>query len=122
MRNRYLFLLNNNWTGEKFLFELFNLSCDPRYYEFDIQVPDEMEYGEYDYFLLHCELPYELEFSNNLIDSRITVMSKEGERSSWFIRDLSAESGMLSYEPAGGFGPRYDKFDVDSDRINVAVQ
>lgn len=120
MHNRYLFLLNNNFTGEKFLFELFNISDDPRYYRFDIEIPDAMKYGEYDWFLLHCELKYEFEFSRNIIDSKITVTDRDGAESTWALRDLYAESGILSYEPDSEDYP-YESLDIDNDRVDVTV-
>ena len=104
----------------KFLFELLNESDDPRYYRFTIQAPPEMTYGEYDWLLVRCTLEYELDFSHNLIDSRIKVKDREGNVSSWILRDLSPETGLLEFRPDED-RPQYDVLDIDDDRIDVIV-
>lgn len=123
MRNRYLFLLNNNYTGQKFLFELFNISSDPNYYQFQLEIPDDfgMPYGEYDWFLIRCELHYDIEFSHNLIDSKLTVTDRDGNDSTWRLRDLPCESGMLDFRPDDKDG-RYEYLDIDNDKIVVEIQ
>ncbi len=121
MRNRYLFILNSNSTGMKFLFELFNESDDPRYYKFTIQAPPEMTYGEYDWILVRCALEYELEFSHNLIDSRLKVTDDEGVTSSWILRDLSPETGLLEFRPDESRF-QYDILDIDNSRVDVIVE
>lgn len=121
MRNRYLLILNSNYTGTKFLFELLNTTDDPNYYKFAMDsesLPEGFYYGEYDFFLIRCELPYEIEFSHNLIDSRLIVTDKEGNVTSWALRDLPCESGILSFEPNSKESP-YEVLDIDNDKIIV---
>lgn len=112
MRNRYLLLLNNNYSNKKWCIELFNSSCDPREYVFDNfgdMVPEYFEYGVYDYALLHCSIPYEVEFSPVLLDSRI--ITSDG---TFTLRQLSPETGMLEFRPSD------DPHGFDTcERINV---
>ena len=123
MRNRYLLILNSNYYGKKFLFELFNQSCDPDCYRFSLQIPLDygMPYGEYDYFLIRCELPYEIEFSDNLADSRLKVTDHGGDVSEWTLRDLPCETGILSFMPDENNG-RYEYIDIDSGNIMIDVE
>lgn len=121
MRNRYLLILNNNYNGMKFLFELLNTTDNPNFYKFDISsemIPEEMVYGEYDFFLIRCELPYEIEFCANLIDSKLTVTDFGGEVSTWALRDLPCESGILSFEPDSKSSP-YEKLEPDTDSVII---
>lgn len=122
MRNRYLLILNNNYTGQKFLFETFNITTDPNYYKFNLEIPAELQmpYGEYDYFLIRCELNYDIKFSHNLIDSELTVTDLEGNNSTWKLRDLPCETGILSFEPDRKDG-KYEYLDIDNDKIIVDI-
>lgn len=123
MRNRYLLFLSSNYYGKKFMFELFNTSCDPDYYRFTLEIPLDygMPYGEYDYFLIRCELPYTVEFSDNLIDTRLTVTDTSDNVSTFALRDLPCESGILKFEPDDKDG-RYEYMDVDNGRIVIDVE
>lgn len=123
MRNRYLLFLSSNYYGKKFMFELFNQSCDPDCYRFPLQIPLDygMPYGEYDYFLIRCELPYKVEFSNNLIDTRLTVTDYEGKTSTFTLRDLPCESGILRFVPDEKDG-RVEYMDVENGNILIDVE
>ena len=121
MRNRYLLILNNNYTGFKFVFELLNTTDDPNFYKFEIDssaLPENFYYGEYDFYLIRCELEYDITFSKNLIDSQIKVVDVEGNTHSFLLRDLPCESGILSFEPNSKESP-YEKIDTDNDYVTV---
>jgi hypothetical protein len=62
--------------------------------DFGEMVPDTFPFGLYDYALLHCSIPYEVEFKPILLDSIIHV--EEGD---FMLRDLSPETGMLEFKP-----------------------
>lgn len=97
MRNRYLLLISNNYSNQKWCFELFNSSCDDSMYifeDFGEIVPDDFPFGVYDYCLIRCAIPYEVEFKPILLDSIIHVM--EGD---FRLKDLSPETGMLEFKP-----------------------
>lgn len=103
MRARYLLLLSNNYSNKKWCVELRNTSCDPREYVFDCTgeaMPDDLEYGVYDYALLHCAIPYDVEFARVLLDS--VVKTQQGE---FALRDLRPETGMLEFRPDAERGP-----------------
>lgn len=123
MRNRYLLFLSSNYYGKKFMFELFNTSENPDYYKFTIQIPLDygMPYGEYDYFLIRCELPYDVQFSQNLIDTRLTVTDYNDNVSTWTLRDLPCDSGILKFEPDENNGT-YEYIDIDNSRVVIDVE
>jgi hypothetical protein len=122
MRNRYLLFLSSNYYSKKFVFELINTSDNPDYYKFRLDLPLDygMPYGEYDYFLIRCELPYEVQFSQNLIDSKLTVTDFDGNASTFALRDLPCESGILRFEP-DECDKRYEYIDIDNSRIVIDV-
>lgn len=120
MKNRYILLLNSNFDHEKYLFEVLNESCDPGFYRFRLEVPETMRYGEYDWLLFRCSLPYDIVFSHNLIDSLVTVVTADGTESTWTLRDLRPESGILQYRPDDE-SPVYDQFDIDDDRVDIEL-
>lgn len=115
--------LSSNYYGKKFMFELFNTSENPDYYRFTIQIPLDygMPYGEYDYFLIRCELPYEVQFSQNLIDTRLTVTDFDNKVSTWTLRDLPCDSGILKFEPDENNGA-YEYIDIDNGRVVIDVE
>lgn len=97
MRNRYLLLLSNNYSNQKWCLEVFNTSCDDSMYIFDNfgeMLPDDFPFGVYDYCLIHCSIPYDVEFKPILLDSIIHVT--EGD---FKLKDLSPETGMLEFKP-----------------------
>lgn len=97
MRNRYLLLLSNNYSNQKWCLELFNMSSDDSMYIFDNfgeMMPSEFPYGVYDYCLIRCAIPYEITFKPILLDSIIHVT--EGD---FMLKDLSPETGMLEFKP-----------------------
>lgn len=112
MKNRYLLLLSNNYSNKKWCFELFNRSCDNSMYifeDFGQIIPDDFDYGLYDYALLHCAIPYEVEFNSVLLDSVIHTLGGD-----FLLRDLSPETGMLEFKPDENGSPYgvCDKIDV----------
>lgn len=97
MRNRYLLLLSNNYSNQKWCLEVFNTSCDDSMYIFDNfgeMLPDDFPFGVYDYCLVHCSIPYDVEFKPLLLDTEITA---DGQ--TFKLKDLSPETGMLEFKP-----------------------
>lgn len=112
MRNRYLLFLSNNYSNKKWCFELNNTCCDGTQYifeDFGQIVPDDFDYGVYDYALLRCAIPYEITYNSILLDTVITAGG-----SSFTLRQLSPETGMLEFKPDEGGSPygSCDKIDV----------
>lgn len=97
MRSRYLLLLSNTYSNEKWCLEVFNTSCDNSMYifeDFGEILPDDFPFGVYDYCLIHCSIPYEITFKPILLDSIIHV-----EGGDFLLKDLSPETGMLEFKP-----------------------
>lgn len=107
-RNKYLLLLNSQYSHEKSCIELLNVSDDPGRYVFDNPVfPDNLKYGTYDYRLFRCVYDnYEIAWRPDLNDSVITVFDSEGVAiGAYRIADMKAESGMLEFRPESPESP-----------------
>lgn len=106
MRNRYLLFLQNNFSNEQFCFEVFNASCDPEMYvfeDFNNTIPYDFKYGCYDYALLHCSIPYGIEWHPCLLDTRIILHDDLTDTDKVFtLRDLKPDTGMLEFRPDNG--------------------
>lgn len=127
MRNRYLLFLANNYSGEKFCFEVFNASCEPNYYrfeDFDEILPLDFKYGVYDYALLHCSIPYGIEWHPCLLDTRIIIHDNLTEIDKVFeLRDLKPETGMLEFKPENGLNGDSEAWDtvMGNDRLYIEM-
>lgn len=100
--NRYLLLIDNNYSHEKHCVELFNVSCDQDRYVFDNPTfPDDLKFGTYDYRLFHCVYDnWEIVWRPDLNNTLIKVFDAGGGLiGTYRIADLKAESGMLEFRP-----------------------
>lgn len=119
MRNRYLLFLQNNFSGEQFCFEVYNASCDPNYYrfeDFNNTLPADFKYGCYDYALLHCSIPYLIDFKPCLLDTVITADDKN-----FVLRELRPETGLFEFRPESGLDGRSEVWDpiLGNDRVYI---
>ena len=72
--NHYVLILQNNYTKQTFVHDVLNTSTDTLFYKFEgFEFDDKAPFGEYNYVLFWCTLDYNLELSNSLLDSKITV-------------------------------------------------
>ena len=95
--NHYILLLQNNYTKQKYVKDVYNTSNDKLFYDFkDFEFDEGAPFGEYSYVLIWCVLDYSLEISNNLLDSKLTIEDK-GEEMTYLIRDLSPDTGTILY-------------------------
>lgn len=100
--NRYLLLIENQYSHEKTCIELFNVSCDPDRYVFDNPAfPDDLKFGTYDYRLFHCAYDnWEIIWRPDLNDTMIKIFDAQGGViGTYRVADLKAESGMLEFRP-----------------------
>lgn len=119
MRNRYLLFLQNNYSGEQFCFEVYNASCDPNYYrfeDFNNTLPADFKYGCYDYALLHCSIPYLIDFKPCLLDTVITADDKN-----FVLRELRPETGLFEFRPEQGLNGDSEVWDpvLGNDRVYI---
>lgn len=95
-KNHYILGIQSNYTREIRWFDMYNKSCDPRYYLFeDFEWPSDMPRGEYDFVLFWCMLDYTIKTSGSLLESEITVNTIEGNDETFTIKDLIFETGMI---------------------------
>ncbi len=119
MRNRYLLFLQNNYSNERWMFEVFNTSEDPGCYVFsgfgDV-IPQDFKYGTYDFALVHCSIPYEVEYRPCLLDTVITADGKP-----FVLRELRPETGMIEFRPDRGLNGDSEVWDpvLGGDRIYI---
>lgn len=116
MRNRYLLFLYNNYSNQKYCFEVFNSACGPDKYvfeDFDKVIPADLPYGTYDYALLHCSIPYLLVLRPTMLDSEIIV-----EDGTFTLRQLRPETGLLEFRPDGKGNDVWDSV-LGSDRLYI---
>lgn len=102
--NRYLMLVQNQYSHEKHCIELFNAACDPDRYVFDNpEMPEDMKFGTYDYRLVRCAFDnWEIVWRPDLNDCSIRIFDAlGGVLGTYAVKDLRAESGMLEYRPDG---------------------
>ena len=114
MNNRYLLFLMNNYSNEQFCFEVFNSSCDPSYYvfqNFNDTLPGDFPYGTYTAALLHCSIPYSIEFKPCLLDTIITAGG-----SSFTLRDLRPDVFLFEFKPDGKGRDVWDQV-IGNDRL-----
>ena len=127
MNNRYLLFLQNNYSNEQYCFEVFNSACDQTQYvfeDFDEVLPLDFKYGTYDYALLHCSIPYGLEWHPCLLDTRILIHDDITETDKIFtLRDLKPETGMLEFRPDNGLNGDSEVWDtvMGNDRLYISM-
>ena len=96
--NHYVLILQNNYTKQTFVHDVLNVSTDRMFYRFsEFEFDSKAPYGEYNYVLFWCTLDYNLELSNSLLDSKITVTTNEGDTKSLFLKDITPDTGILYY-------------------------
>lgn len=95
--NHYILILQNNYTKKKRVFDVYNTSTDPLFYKFDFDMPDDFKDCELNYILFWDTLQYSIELSNNILDSKITVITKEGVEQSFIVRDLTPDTGIIGF-------------------------
>jgi len=96
--NHYVLILQNNYTKQTFVHDVYNKSSDKMFYRFkDFEFEDNAPYGEYNYVLFWCTLEYTLELSNSLLDSKITVVTEENEQKTLYLKDITPDTGIILY-------------------------
>lgn len=116
MKARYLLFLWNNYSNQKYCFEVFNSACDPNQYvfqDFDRTIPADFPYGTYDYALLHCSIPYSVDFRPCMLDTEITA-----DGSTFTLRQLRPETGLLEFRPDGKGSDIWESV-VGNDRLYI---
>lgn len=106
--NRYLLLLDNQYSHEKTCIELFNESYDPDCYTFyNPAFPDDLKFGTYDYRLILCWYDkWEIIWRPDLNETLIKVFDSVGGLiCTRCMADLKAESGMLEFKPESPKSP-----------------
>lgn len=102
-KNHYILIIQNNYTREARVFDVTNISDDPKFYEFEFEFPDDLPYGEYNYWLVCDELDYEIpSFSNDMLDTVIDVTGKDGKVYSIKLSDLCPDTGIIRYADSNG--------------------
>lgn len=96
--NHYVLILQNNYTKQTFVHDVFNTSTDSLFYKFsNFEFAERAPYGEYNYVLFWCILDYNIELSNTILDSKITVITDEGESVELKIKDITPDTGIIYY-------------------------
>lgn len=103
-KNHYILILQNNYTHQAMVFDVTNTSDDPKFYKFDdFEIPDDMPYGEYNFWLICDELDYEIPvFSNDMMDTVIKVTGTDGTVYDLKVSDLAPDTGIIKYVDANG--------------------
>jgi len=60
-------------------------------------MPDDFKDCELNYALFWCVLEYSIEFSNNLLDSKITVTTTDGEHVTLALKDINPDVGIIGF-------------------------
>lgn len=103
--NTYTLLLENNYTNEIHTFTIKNISTNDMFYEFEGSILDDLPDGEYNYYLLwntYSPSQYQIEFSNDILSSKITVNNQ-----TFTLRDLKPETGILKIVNSNPTKPNY---------------
>ena len=96
--NHYILFLQNNYTKQTFVHDVYNQSSDKLFYKFeDFEFDSHAPYGEYNYALVWCTLEYRVELSNELLDSKIIVTTSQGEDISLSLKDVVPDTGIVLY-------------------------
>lgn len=96
--NHYVLILQNNYTKQIFVHDVYNSSNDTLFYKFDnFTFDSKAPYGEYSYILFWCTLEYTLKLSNTLLESEITVITSEGETKVFHLKDITPDTGTILY-------------------------
>lgn len=95
--NHYVLILQNNYTKQVFVHDVYNTSKDKLFYKFaNFHFDEKAPYGEYNFALFWCGLEYRLEISNNLLDSKVIVKVDEEDKT-LFLRDIVPDTGIIMY-------------------------
>lgn len=100
--NHYILVVENTYTKQAASLDVYNVSDNPMMYRFDnVVLPSEMPSGTFNWYLIYDILDYEIEFSNDILDSIITVNPELDpeldEPVSIPMKHLISEYGILEY-------------------------
>lgn len=96
--DHFILLLQNNYTREVTIVDVYNESTDPLFYEFkQLNLPDSVIPGEYTYALVWDILEYEVFPSTDLLETVIKVVDGHGETHELKLKDLNPEMGLLKF-------------------------
>ena len=94
--NHYVLILQNNYTKQTFVHDVLNTSTDTLFYKFEgFEFDEKAPYGEYNYVRFCCTLDYNLELSNSLLDSNITVETNEDENVTLKLKFIILDTGII---------------------------
>ena len=96
--DHFILLLQNNYTREVTIVDVYNESTDPLFYEFkQLNLPDSVIPGEYTYALVWDILDYEVFPSTDFLETIIKVVDGHGETHELKLKDLNPEMGLLKF-------------------------
>lgn len=96
--NHYILILQNNYTKQAQAFDVLNTSEDRLFYQFEnFEFPDNWSYGEYNFWLVWDTLEYSIEFANEILDSKITVLDDQGNETTLKLSNLTPDTGIIKY-------------------------
>lgn len=95
--NHYVLILQNNYTKQVRIFDVYNTSDDKDFYKFDFTFPEDLPMGEYNYALFWDVLEYRIDFSNDLLSSKLTVVTDEGDTVVMKLSDINPDTGIIVY-------------------------
>ena len=96
--NHYILFIQNNYTKQTRVLDVSNTSDNKKVFKFDdVEFPEDLPYGEYNYALLWDIYPYTVKLSNSLLDSRITITLEDNSTQTFKLRDLTPDTGILKY-------------------------
>lgn len=96
--DHFILLLQNNYTREVTIVDVYNESTDPLFYEFkQLNLPDSVIPGEYTYALVWDILDYEVFPSTDFLETVIKVVDGHGETHELKLKDLNPEMGLLKF-------------------------
>ena len=96
--DHFILLLQNNYTREVTVVDVYNESTDPLFYEFkQLNLPDSVIPGEYTYALVWDILEYEVFPSTDFLETVIKVVDGHGETHELKLKDLQPEMGLLKF-------------------------
>lgn len=96
--DHFILLLQNNYTREVIIVDVYNESTDPLFYEFkNLKLTDSVIPGEYTYALVWDILEYEVFPSTDFLETVIKVVDGHGETHELKLKDLNPEMGLLKF-------------------------
>lgn len=110
--NHYILILKHNYTGKLTAHDIYNKSNHNGEYEFEFEWPEDSLPGEYTYALIWTYLNYQIDLSDPIEESILTVTDDSGDKFTYKLKDIGYDTGIILF--AGKDNISYEEYyDID---------